>query len=75
MAEQSSNRSIEELAEENGRMGAALDEIRTAIEPFLERRGPVPSRAPERQLVHDVRNILNELGLLRALVPGEDEQG
>lgn len=75
MAEQSSERRTEELTEENRQMRAALEEIRTAIEPFLERRGPVPSRAPERQLVHDVRNILNELGLLRALVPGEDEQG
>lgn len=75
MAEQSSEQRVEELTEENRQMRAALDEIRTAIEPFIERRGPVPSRSPERQLVHDVRNILNELGLLRALVPGEDEQG
>ena len=75
MAEQSSERRIEDLTEENKQMHAALDEIRTAIEPFLERSGPVPSRAPQRQLVHDVRNILNELGLLRALVPNEHEQG
>lgn len=74
MDEQSPERRIQDLTDENQKLRAALDEIRTAIEPFLERHGPVPSRTPERQLVHDVRNILNELGLLRALVPGEEEQ-
>ena len=75
MAEQSSEKRIEELTEENRQMHLALDEIQTAIEPFIERSGAVASRAPQRQLVHDVRNILNELGLLRALVPDEEEQG
>lgn len=75
MAEQSPQQRVEELTAENRQLRATLDEIRVAIEPFLERRGPAPARTPERQLVHDVRNILNELGLLRALVPGEEEQG
>jgi len=63
----------EELAEENARLRKALDEIRDVIQPYL---GPVQptNRLPERQAVHDVRNLVNELGLLRALVPGDDEK-
>lgn len=51
----------------------ALVEIREAIDPFLSANPSSQVRSFDRQLVHDVRNILNELGLLRALVP-DDEQ-
>ncbi len=61
-----------QLAEENARLKAALEDIQKAIEPFIERRKPTQSRTFEQQLLHDVRNVLNELGLLRAPVPGEE---
>ena len=61
-----------ELAEANARMRATLEEIQKAIEPFLGDHKTTHPRTFESQLLHDVRNILNELGLLRALVPGEE---
>jgi DUF438 domain-containing protein len=63
---------LQVLSEENERMRAALQEIRHAIDPFLEQKKPSAVRTFEQQLVHDVRNILNELGLLRALVPNDE---
>lgn len=63
----------QDLLEENRKLRQALDEISAVIQPYL---GPkqAASRPPERQAVHDVRNLVNELGLLRALVPGDDEK-
>ena len=63
---------VKDLAEANQRMNAALEEIRRAIDQFLEKKAPSANRAFEQQLVHDVRNVLNELGLLRALVPNDE---
>lgn len=73
MADDSSEK-LRELSEENLRMKATLKEIEQAIAPFLERRKPSQPRSFEQQLIHDVRNILNELGLLRALVPADDSE-
>ncbi len=64
----------QQLAEENARLKAVLDEVQKAIEPFLERRKPTQLRSFDQQLLHDLRNVLNELGLLRALVPGEESE-
>ena len=55
-------------------MKSTLEEIERAIEPFLERRKSSQPRSFEEQLLHDVRNILNELGLLRALVPTDEPE-
>jgi hypothetical protein len=63
---------LRELSEANERMRTTLDEVRRAIDPFLEAKKPSQPRAFEQQLLHDVRNILNELGLLRALVPNDE---
>jgi hypothetical protein len=63
---------VRELEDANTRMRAALDEVRRAIDPFLEKRNPSQPRTFEQQLIHDVRNVLNELGLLRALVPNDE---
>jgi hypothetical protein len=63
----------QQLTQENERLRAALEEIKAQIEPYLNaERGQAAERPFERQVVHDVRNILNELGLLRALVPNDD---
>ncbi len=74
MADDNAAERIRELTEENERMKATLQEIARAIEPFLEKRKPSQQRSFEQQLLHDVRNILNELGLLRALAPGDDAE-
>lgn len=65
---------VQTLTQENERMRVTLQEIEQAISPFLERRKPSQMRTFEQQLLHDVRNILNELGLLRALVPSDDAE-
>ena len=62
-----------QLGEENQRLRSTFEEIRRAIEPFVEKKSPSAPRTPEQQLIHDVRNVLNELGLLRALVPTDEE--
>ena len=64
---------VRQLEEENRKLRSALDEVRRAIDPFLERKSPSAPRSAEQQLLHDVRNVLNELGLLRALVPTDEE--
>lgn len=63
---------IDQLQDENAKLKATLDEIQRTIEPFLEKKKPSQPRTFEQQLLHDVRNILNELCLLRALVPGDE---
>lgn len=65
---------VRRLSDENERLKLTFEEIRTAIAPFVQNKKPSMARAAEQQLVHDVRNVLNELGLLRALVP-DDEPG
>ena len=75
MAEKDAAEKIRELTEENQRMRTTLEEIDRAIEPFLQKHRQSQPRSFEQQLLHDVRNILNELGLLRALVPSDDEPG
>lgn len=62
------------LTEENERLKMTFEEIRKAIAPFLEHKNPSMPRTPEQQLLHDVRNILNELGLLRALMPNDESE-
>lgn len=75
MADNDAAEKIRQLTEENQKMKVTLQEIERAIEPFLQKHKPSQPRSFEQQLLHDVRNILNELGLLRALVPSEDESG
>lgn len=75
MAEKDAAEKIRELTEENQRMRETLEEIDRAIEPFLQKHRQSQPRSFEQQLLHDVRNILNELGLLRALVPSDEEPG
>jgi hypothetical protein len=75
MADSDAAEKVQELTAENQRMKSTLQEIERAIEPFLQKNKPSQPRSFEQQLLHDVRNILNELGLLRALVPSDDDQG
>ena len=74
MAEEDLADKVQRLSEENARMKATLDEIERAIAPFLENHAPSQQRKFEDQLLHDVRNILNELGLLRALMPDDEPE-
>lgn len=64
---------VRELTETNARLKATLDEIREQITPYIPKHPPTQNRTYEQQLLHDLRNVLNELGLLRALVPGDEE--
>jgi uncharacterized protein YydD (DUF2326 family) len=75
MAEKDAAEKMQALSEENLRLKNTLQEIERAIEPFLQKHKPSQPRSFEQQLLHDVRNILNELGLLRALVPSDEESG
>lgn len=63
---------VRELKEENARLKATLQEVHSTIISVLGERKPILSRPFEQQVLHDLRNILNELSLLRALVPDED---
>ena len=72
--ENENNGKIQQLSAENTRMRATLADIESAIEPFLDRRKPSQPRTFDQQLLHDVRNILNELGLLRALVSSDEPE-
>ena len=65
---------VQKLTAENERLKLTLEDIRKSIVPFLEHKNPSMPRTPEQQLVHDVRNILNELGLLRALMPDDESE-
>jgi hypothetical protein len=66
------NEKVRILSEENTRLKATLQEIHDTIASVLDKHKALPSRPFEQQLLHDVRNVLNELNLLRALVPDED---
>jgi len=74
MAEGDLTENMQRLSEENARMKETLEEIERAIAPFLEKRKSSQPRKFEDQLLHDVRNILNELGLLRALMPDDEPE-
>lgn len=72
MEDYQQNDKLRELSEQNERMHLAMDDIRRTIDPFLgEQAANIES--PERRLVHDVRNIVNELGLLRALMEKDED--
>jgi hypothetical protein len=62
---------VRRLADENARLKATLHEVHSTIVSVLGERTAAPSRPFEQQLLHDLRNVLNELNLLRALVPDE----
>lgn len=66
------NGKVQQLTEENTRLKATLQEVQTTIASVLGERKAIPSRTFEQQLLHDLRNVLNELNLLRALVPDEE---
>ncbi len=66
------NEKVRELSEENARLKAALEEVHSTIMSVLGERKATLSRPFEQQVLHDLRNILNELSLLRALVPDEE---
>ncbi|GEM_PF-6614904 len=66
------NEKVRQLTEENTRLKGTLQEVHTTIVSVLGERKAIPSRTFEQQLLHDLRNILNELNLLRALVPDEE---
>ena len=72
MDQRDSDDSARKLAEENARLKAILREVHSIIASTLGECKAVPTRPFEQQLLHDLRNILNELNLLRALVPEED---
>ena len=66
------NEKVRQLTEENARLKATLQEIHATVISVLGERKPTMSRSFEQQLLHDLRNILNELNLLRALVPDDE---
>lgn len=74
MTEAELNERVRQLTEENARLKATLQEVRATIVSVIGERKPTKDRTFEQQLLHDLRNVLNELNLLRALVP-DDESG
>lgn len=65
---------VRQLSEENARLKATLQEVHSTIVSVIGERKPTQPRTFEQQLLHDLRNILNELNLLRALVPDEESE-
>jgi hypothetical protein len=63
---------LRDLTEQNQRMLVAMEDIRRAIDPFLG-ESTAKNESPERRLVHDVRNIVNELSLLRSLAETDEQ--
>lgn len=68
------NEKVRQLTEENNRLNATLQEVHRTIVSVMGERKSAVSRTFEQQLLHDLRNILNELNLLRALVPDEESE-
>lgn len=66
------NEKVRQLTEENTQLKATLQEVHKTVVSVMGERKSAVSRTFEQQLLHDLRNILNELNLLRALVPDEE---